>query len=294
MAQVVQTYRTAATVRGLPPKTILGCISCLRVILRHAGRDLDTASSACLSEATVRAFLDNTRLATKRARTTARSTLHQARALFAKWTRDQHVYVGLHLPDLADFLSAGEIRSHGEATVYAPRPPALIAATKEAAANLPPNLKAVWYLAYGLGLRAKELCEARWDWVGTDGDGRTCLHVINRDDFTLKGVRPRSIPIPANALDHLRRIRQNDYLLPAETRGQRYGLVKWLNAWMRQQGWSFVEYSKGIHELRKLRGCEWFTQINPAYASQMLGHTSIRTTEQYYACYSKGHDALPC
>ena len=294
LIEVVDAYRTAATVRGMPPTTVDCYVSSLRTILRRAGQDLETATANVLTAATVRAYIAASPLDTKRGRVTARSTLHQARGLFAKWTREQDVYRGLSLPDLQGFLTAGEIRHHGEVSAYVPRPADLVARTKLAAEDLPANLKAVWYLAYGLALRAGEIVDARWDWVAPDGDGRPCLHVMNRQDTTRKGSLPRAIPIPEKALAHLQALRAGDYLLPADTPSARQELIDWTNAWMRRQGWTFAEYSKGIHELRKLRGCEWFTQINPAYASKMLGHKSLTVTQQYYACYTKGHDALPC
>lgn len=294
LGQVVGAYKTAAIVRGMPERTIDCYVSSLRTVLRAAGHDLDAATTAVLTADTVRVYINAAKLDTKRGRVTARSTLRQARGLFAKWTKEQEVYANLALPDLHGFLTAGEIRHHGEVNVYVPRPADLVARTKVAAEDLSANLKAVWYLAYGLALRAGEIVDARWDWVAPDGDGRTCLHVLNRQDSSRKGDLPRAIPIPDKALAHLQAVRSGDYLLPGATPKERANLVKWTNAWMRQLGWTFDQYSKGIHELRKLRGCEWFTLINPAYASKMLGHKSLLVTQQYYACYTKGHDALPC
>jgi integrase len=102
---------------------------------------------------------------------------------------------------------------------------------------------------------------------------------MNRQESSRKGSLPRAIPIPEKALAHLQAVRDGEYLLPAATPSGRQELIDWTNAWMRKQGWSFAEYSKGIHELRKLRGCEWFTLINPAYASKMLGHKSLLVTQ---------------
>jgi integrase len=293
--EILAAYEQAARL-CVGDRARAGYHSAIRQVLLHAGIDPETATADCLTRATVRAYRaavirDPTN---KRQRTTARSTLRQAKALFARWTEEEDVYAGMHLPDLTGFMRAGGFRHGNGITHYSPRPPALVEATRAAAETLPADLKVAWILCYHCAMRKSEVIAAKWDWLGKDGDNRDVIHLINRPDFTLKGVLPRSVPIHPDAYAHLvSGCGESPYILPGATRNQRAALIARMNQWLRTLGWDRDTYDKGVHELRKLRGAQWFTQIGPAYAQQMLGHVSLRTTESFYACYLKGHDALP-
>ncbi len=74
------------------------------------------------------------------------------------------------------------------------------------------------------------------------------------------------------------------FVLPGVTKTDRVDLIRYEFAdWMRSIGWERETYSKAAHELRKLQGSRWFTEVSPVAAQAWLGHQSIETTCKYYA-----------
>jgi len=94
------------------------------------------------------------------------------------------------------------------------------------------------------------------------------------------------VPVDAGLLDELRELSAScdGFVLPGESAHARQALVqRQFAGWMRRIGWDRREYPKAAHELRKLCGSRWFTELGPAVAQEWLGHKSVATTCAHYA-----------
>jgi len=286
LGEILPVYRVEARKLGLRAGTITNTVSALERVLgcALAGRAVETYRASELTAAVVDRYVDRTLAAdpSDRGRRSLRSTLRQARSLFARWTAEK--YAGMALPDLGAFLRAGNIRA--PAKVYEPPDPGLVEKTiaaGRALAGTDPALYAVFLLCYDLALRAGEASACKWNWFRVAGDGATC-DVIRRLDWAPKG-RERSIPVAAAVWAQLQALRRDgdEYVLPGESATARRDLViRRMARWMRAIGWDRERYPKAAHELRKLQGSRWFTEIDPQTAQEWLGHTSIETTCRYY------------
>jgi integrase len=148
-------------------------------------------------------------------------------------------------------------------------------------------------LSYDLALRAGESAALKLEWfterIQNGAVGRE-LDIFVRSDFKPKWGMERSIPVHADVWEHLVAARkfleagEKGFVVPGDCPTQRENLVgRELALWMRHLGWDESLYPKAAHELRKLKGSEWFTFVSPAWAQKWLGHKSIATTCAYYA-----------
>ena len=72
-----------------------------------------------------------------------------------------------------------------------------------------------------------------------------------------------------------------EHILPGANVTERAKLVKRDFAdWMRKVGWTT---EKACHELRKIRGSEWYTKRGLEVACAWLRHADLSTTKRYYA-----------
>tara|TARA_B100001123_G_C15286268_1_gene1015738 strand:+ start:566 stop:2122 length:1557 start_codon:yes stop_codon:yes gene_type:complete len=87
-----------------------------------------------------------------------------------------------------------------------------------------------------------------------------------------------------------------EYVLPGLTFTDRYkGIIAELNAWLRDLGWTKEPgpghngFEKAAHELRKLKGSEYYChpELGAVQARNFLGHSSVVTTETYYAALGR-------
>ncbi len=86
-----------------------------------------------------------------------------------------------------------------------------------------------------------------------------------------------------------------EYVLPGLSFTKRYRLIQdELNAWLRDLGWTKEPgkghngFEKASHELRKLKGSEYYVRLGAVQARNFLGHASVVTTENYYAALGDG------
>ncbi len=286
--QIITIYEHAARMRGLSDKTIYDNIRSFHQVL-----GLQTgskASSQVITRDAVERFL-NTEInssgnSTRRRRSLA-STLRQAKSIFARWVISD--YERIKLPDIEGFMRSGRIRT--EAIKYILPPEKLRSDTLNEGRKLrelAPHLYQVFLLTYDLGLRAGEAVNAKWSWIRTDSDGRYYMDIIRRPDFKPKG-RERSVPVSKPVWDHLHENRQDhSFILPGKTTTARTVLVKREFAeWMRGIGWEPDTYPKAAHELRKLIGSRWYTELGAEVAQSWLGHVDISTTCRYYATLTR-------
>ena len=295
IGHVLEHFRMYAAASGMRPDTAAGYQGGLRVILR-AARGIQHIESASTAELTANLIHDyetaaikevdvNDPVALKRRRNTIHSTVRQARALFSR--RAMMRYKHLTLPDLEGFLTAGCVSPDHS---WTPPPPDLVAATKAKAQHLQitrPDLYTVWLLAYGLGMRAAEIANARWSWI-EEINGAPAMNIIARpDEWSGPKGAPGHVPMGEKLTAWLMHTKRPDdiYILKGESYWQRYDFVtREFADWMRDLGWLGTRYTHCAHELRRLRGSEWWSDpsIGPAVCSAWLRHKSITVTQAHY------------
>ena len=88
--------------------------------------------------------------------------------------------------------------------------------------------------------------------------------------------------------------RDDPYVLAGGNPSAREDLVKRRFAkWMRDLGWDVEMFPKAAHELRKLIGSRWYTELGAEVAQSWLGHKDISTTCRFYTALDRQPDALP-
>lgn len=297
LGDLFAAYRAAAKLKGEPqPSTVEGNIWAVsRIVRTQAGAEaaVDALSTSILSEQLVEGFLDSMlagkvgdMLLEDRARRTVRSTLLQARSLFAKPMRKS--YRHLCLPDLAGFLEADVGKTPMKRYQLPPKTLRVRTAAEGAALKVKaPNLYAAYLLCYHLGLRSSEAVMARWDWIETTEQGKHYIHIIRRpaEGFSPKGYEG-TVPVPEAVWHDLQFLRNSadPYILPGGAKTNRKNLIgRELSAWMRGIGWDKETYPKAAHELRKLIGSMWYKRFGVEGARERLRHANMQTTLDYYA-----------
>ena len=291
VAEVVAEYERRST---LVPRTVRNNVLSLRQVLRTVtGRDeVDGLSVAELSEETARRYqeltarryasgTDDRREARERALRSSRSTLQQARSLFAHRCLDEYASAGMEIPEsvrtFATCRLAGRIAHRG----YFQPDDAAIERTFVEVDKLretdPAAFLAFW-LAVGAGLRKGEIAAAQWSHVVTR-DGRMWISGgIGKDGERIE------VPIQERAEKALATFRRESGKIIPEP-----GLewVRRLNLWLRLQGW---HGRKKLHELRAYVGSMIYRR-DPVAAMRFMRHKSFKVTEQFYVRY--GTEARP-
>lgn len=221
--------------------------------------------------------------AENRIRRTIASNLVHARSMVRRKLWEDYKHAGIQLPDMASFLD--QFVTRNPKIRYEMPPKELYQPTVAAGRLLKGNLGLVWLMAYDLGMRAGEISAAKWDWIereDTPQGPRYWMVVKERPDFTPKGISGR-IPIFDGVYAKLMACQEpgSTYILTAPTDTDRIDITKRTFAkWMRDQGWTS---QKCAHELRKLRGCWWFTRYGMERAYKWLRHANMQTTLDHYA-----------
>lgn len=154
-------------------------------------------------------------------------------------------------------------------------------------------------LELGLGLRRNEADKAQWDWLGTDQKGRHYIEVRATPYFTPKGKKPRTIPVEKVLFDAIQASRNqvSPFIVPGRL-PKRYepgkepkNLVyrcdphhRALAHWLRKHG---IVDDKPCHLLRKEFGSYVATAFSLFAAQKLLGHSSPKVTNDYYAALTQ-------
>lgn len=291
IGETLRIYAQNAPAHGVGPNTVRNYRSSLRQVVGVASDSaLEALSTEELSRETIRKYV-----ALKLAagdgispRRSIKSTVKQARAFFGRqWALEAYEDAGLKLPNLDGFRKSFIVEA--DPYQYELPPKDLIDATHAAATKLKderPDLWPVYLLAYYLGMRAGEIEAARWTWLTQDPDGRWWMSVIKRPG-EWKGPKATEgrVPVPTQVKTWLDEVRaatpSREYILAGDYPTHRHVLIgDTFAAWMRGLGWTTV---KAAHELRKLRGSEWYTKRGLAVACAWLRHQDPVTTTRFYA-----------
>jgi integrase len=281
-------------------KTSRGNVASLEKIVRMGcGLSLETATTAALTGKLIRDFeaaeekritrdragaMD--RAAEQRVRTSISARVQHARSLFSR--KYMHWYDDLALPKLEEFKAQGVLspRRRGD-----PRPldeaaiAAMFAASKQLAID-DPSCYVAFILFALLGMRNSEIRHARKGWLRRNGTGWV-LDIIDRpeENFYCKGYE-RHLPAGAEIVELLDRYYKESpdgpFLVPAEHKTDRLNIVDrrhgaWAGNWIKG-------YTKVSYELRRYAGSLVLKKTGSIMAAKkFLGHSSVETTERYYA-----------
>jgi integrase len=294
VGEVLTVFEEEARKQDLRPETVRDYRNSLRLV---TGVPSDSALRAMsteeLTRQTVQQYVSAKLSADSSAsgRRSIKSTVRQARAIFGQeWALGAYADAGLKLPNMAAFVQGSAVKA--PAIRYTLPARELIDATHAAGAKLRtdrPDLWAVYLLTYYLAMRAGEALAARWTWLENDQTGRLWMQIINRPDegFRAKGSEGK-IPVPVQVSTWLDELHAADpgraCILPGKDKTARRNLVKREFAvWMRGIGWTT---RKAAHELRKLRGSEWYTKRGLEVACSWLRHADPSTTKRFYADFT--------
>lgn len=295
IGDIITSFKSYAQVNGLAEVSINSYIKRLGMLLRFggAGSSIPMISSSALTEELIGRFKENYVSSRKTGNQdsilrSANTIIRDARSMFNPAAIAWYKQHGLKMPEISGFKSAPGFKV--QTKQYSLPPADLRKRTELSGRGLfgeETALYLVFMLAYDLGMRASEIMNAKLSWINIGSHGRPEMQIINRTDFTPKWKRERSIPIPDKTYEEIKEFAAGrEYILPGENPTDRRDLVwKQFSKWMRSIGWNQDTYPKAAHELRKLRGSEWYSspEIGPAAAQEWLGHMSMDTTSKFYA-----------
>jgi integrase len=222
-----------------------------------------------------------------RIRTSIGSTMRQARSIFSR--KFLHWYEDMKLPNLDEFKAQGVLapRRRGD-----PRPldeaaiAAMFAASRQLAIDDPACYVAFVLFAL-MGMRNSEIRYARKSWLRRTDNGGGTLDIIDRpeENFFCKGYE-RHLPVGPEIVNLLkmyyRHSPDGDFLVPSAHKTERQEIVdRRHGAWAGQ----FIKgHTKVSYELRRYAGSLVLKKTGSIMAAKkFLGHSSVQTTEKYYA-----------
>lgn len=312
IGEVLEIFRREAA-RLMKEETINGYCWALSLVVRrvHGEMDVAAASTELLTEELITKFealtigeAGDDAVQRERAKRSARSTLISARAVFAKWTQ-RRAYQDLHFPP--SFKGFKEISlGRVDRKSYRLPPGPLIDKTLSEGHKLKetqPELYPIFLLCYYLGLRAGEAAACRWDWFAAprpEWGQQRMIEILCRPDFVPKRRKERRIPVneelwtelTGSSGSHSGRL-GGDYVLRGDSfQARRDRILIEFAHWMRAIGWHHNIYTKAAHELRKLMGSRWYTELGAEVAQEWLGHESVATTCSFYAGLRRQPKAL--
>jgi integrase len=305
LGDIAEHLEQYAVVAKLSPRTVKGYIRSLYTVARVGGgvEDPEAASSSILTPELMEQYEHRALAAVeggedemRAARNTVVSIRRHVRACFSRRVRNR--MRDLILPDtLDDFLRAGDVR---EVIVWSLPDPELVTKTKAAALKLRDegsDLWLVWLLCYGLGLRSSEAAYARWSWCRQTEQGWVIDVIARPAEWDGPKGTQGFVPIPAGMWAELEKAKAKGgvYILPGASYYARYWelIQRDFTQWMRKLGW---ETNHCAHELRRLRGSEWWTDsaVGPVVCSAWLRHSSLAVTQRHYAKLTQHPTAPEC
>lgn len=291
IGEIISTYMDLVMVHNRPlPYTARINAAALRRILRRVF-EKDTVDDIRSNELKGKVIIDFLRLminndAQKKDRNsqrrTAASTVAKARSVFSKAKMKEYRMAGLKLPNIDDFM---EIHVERPEVQWAPPAENDIKTLIQASEELKRTpLRAVWIMAYGSALRAKEMYFARWTWI-EERDGCHWFKIIKRpeENFEPKGVSGWS-PIPENLYKELMSMRRlgDPFILAGENITARHDLVeREFPNWVRSilPGW---DRGHMAHEMRALRINDWAMEYGLSIAKSWARHENCVVTRRHY------------
>lgn len=224
---------------------------------------------------------DGLREARDRAFRSSRSTIRQARSVFARrgdidWIAFYESR-GLTIPpSIAAFMGA-KLRGKNLKQNYNVPPDAIIEQTFESIELMRADrdLYLAFWLSVGAGLRKSELRRCKWEHLVIVRDKPRICGGIGKDGFRI------DVPMQQRAYESILPFQQPVGFV-IEDRGGGELWARRFSSWMRAMGW---ETRLTMHELRAYAGSLIY-QRSPVQAMRFLRHKSIAITEQNYVRYA--------
>ena len=297
IGELIAAYGQYAMRRGLT-ESWRGNPAALRIVVATArGIQPDQVDGLGLDVLTAPLMLayENKALAAGGGQAAANTIVSRRRKCRALFARKARLGYDLEIPECVEgFLAAGDVQ---ERVQDWERPAAtLVSETKaaarflrdcdcieEAQAEWARNIQVAYLLCYALALRAKEAAACTWEWF-EKMDGQLVCWVKPR---LAEGFRPKGragyVPVPVAVWEWLQSLRTEgqDHLLAGTDYGRYNFVQREFAQWMREIGWASHHCA---HELRRLRGCEWWEDpaVGPALCSEWLRHSTITVTQRHY------------
>jgi len=219
------------------------------------------------------------------AQRTIKSTVQQARSLFARAALQSSAYARLSLPDLREVMEL----IVGASTVKAYEPPAagVVERIARDAVGLRESNRGMWLalmLEVNGGLRRGSAVLARWDWFTVvEADGKGVPVAVDLRVGVAKGGRS-VLRFDAGLYRDMVAFKGDGggevFVLPGESEVERLGVCAGLVAWLKERG---LDRRQPNHELRKLYGDRKYSEHGAEEAQRALGHSDAKLTSRVYA-----------
>ena len=290
VVDLIKQYEKVGQIRGLKQATIDRNTSCFKRILRDCKLGEDAPLEKITGEVVSRwANMRMGKGSSTRQRTSAASTLRQAKGVLARWALPEYEREWGKLPEgLASFAARTPVFRTPQRTYELP-PAELIDITLSAgraSRTEDPQRYLVFLCAYDLGMRASEIAHSSIDWI-TCEQGTRVMQIRPRPGFTPKHGRARSIPVSDQVWAHIQEAVKKTgsaFIIAQPSYYTRYNYIaREFSGWMRSLGWDRSRWAHAAHELRALQGSRWYTELGAQVAQEWLGHRDISTTCKHYA-----------
>ena len=141
------------------------------------------------------------------------------------------------------------------------------------------RLRSIIILAVNTMMRAGEIVNLQWENVDYK---QGFIHLVNREDFILKGKRCRSIPLNQNAIRALEALRSDEIFVCQHERGLKKGVSSVSRRFKKMVRKAGLPDEIHFHTLRHT-GATWLIQMGvpPPYIQKIMGHSTIATTMVY-------------
>ncbi|MDR0353137.1 MAG: hypothetical protein LBI02_07240 [Opitutaceae bacterium] len=219
------------------------------------------------------------------AQRTIRSTVRQARSLFARAALSSTAYQRLSLPDLSEAMRT--VVGESSLVAYEPPPAAVVERIAAEAAALKAANPGLWLalnLEINAGLRRGSARFARWEWFSDNGKDRDGNRWVDLRVLVSKGGES-IVRFDAGLYEEMLAVKADghagaDFILPGATVEDRDALCKALVPWLRERG---LDRRQPNHELRKLYGDQKYREHGATEAQRALGHSDSKLTSKVYA-----------
>ena len=261
IGEVLAIYRAgiAARSEGIQQRTIVSNISALRSMVRvvkgdAVAQEMEGLSCRVLDRIFAIDYKERA-LAGSQAenpKTSANSTMAQARSIFSKEALELYRDRGLEVPEnVREWLAVPRFSAKEEDLSFEPIPQAILEAMDREIVQEAPAVRAIYTMARWLGMRAGEIAEARWEWLEQWPEG--CRMVIKRRSYWKgpKKLRAGMVGVRDEVRAVLEACGAKDSLWiigGAHATERTRDLLDQANAFLRR---FLPDREKGLHELRK-------------------------------------------
>jgi len=142
-----------------------------------------------------------------------------------------------------------------------------------------PRLRSIILLAVSTMMRAGEIVNLKVTDIDTE---RGFIHLVNRDDFTLKGKRRRSIPLSRVAIKALEELKTGSAYVCAQEKALRRPVASISRRFKRAVRKAGLSEAIHFHSLRHT-GATWLVRkgVPIGYIQKIMGHSTISMTLIY-------------